>query len=65
MATYKFAQEWEYHIMHMIYIFEELGISLFSFYFYLSFFQAILFLTYYAQDSAQSFNILLKVKPYS
>ena len=35
-------------------IFEELGISLFSFYFHLFFFQAILFLTYYAQDFAQS-----------
>ena len=40
--------------------------SLFCFYFtQLLFFLAILFLTYYAQDFAQSFNILLKVKLYS
>ena len=41
-------------------------ISLFCFYFHLFFFLAFLFyLTYYAQDFARSFIILLKVKPYS
>ena len=42
-----------------------LGIGLFCFYFHLLFFQAILFSNLlYAQDFAQSFNTLLKVKLY-
>ena len=41
----------------------QLGISLFYFYFRLFFFlEIILFLIYYEQDFAPSFNILLKVK---
>ena len=57
------------HLLNVLEIQQKLqgvGISLFCFYFYLFFsFWQFFFLFYYAQDFAQSFNVLLKVKLYS
>ena len=63
MATYKFAQEWEYH-PYDLYIWRVRDQSIFLLFLSI-FLSGNSFLTYYAQDFAQSFNILLKLKPYS